>query len=60
VLDHHGMILVLTPVAVRRPERAIHPSTSSVGQVQQIALTNEVKGRPPYINSSVWRRLVDL
>lgn len=33
VLDQRGKILVLTLDAVRRPERATHPSTSSVGQV---------------------------
>jgi hypothetical protein len=35
VLDQRGKILVLTPDAVRRPERATHPSTSSVGQVHR-------------------------
>jgi hypothetical protein len=35
VLDHRGKIRVLTRVAVRKPERGTHPSTSSVRQVDR-------------------------
>jgi hypothetical protein len=35
VLDKRGKILVLALDAVGRPERATHPSTSSIGQVHR-------------------------